>query len=205
MSFLTVEDTIPLFKSYGIPNLDLVEFGVYSGNCLKRLIDGMESIGKPFNKVWAADAFVGGLPKETEGLWQNPDWTEHAFDISADKGLKSVEEAIAYVHNHVERDNVVYVPGYFAESLTVGLAKNMGEHSLSYAHVDCDIHSSSLQALTFLFQYKLLCIGAIIRFDDICSAPRSAGQHLAWSQTIRRHNVKNRELADNVFLVLGYE
>lgn len=204
MSFYSVEDTFPLILDYMAPDKDLFEGGIYSGNTLKRLADGSENLGKPFRKIWAADSFAG-LPEDTPGLFVNPDWPKGAFNICEDRGLKSVEEGIAYVQNHVQRDNVIYVPGFFEDSLTEGLAKNIGQENISYLHVDVDIHKSSLQLLNFVLKYNLLCVGCLIRFDDYNSTGNNAGERLAWSQVTNKYNITSHRLADNVFQVITHD
>lgn len=204
MSYYHVEDTFPIIQYYGVMNLDLMQGGLYVGNTFKRLIDGAESIGKPFRRKFAADSFQG-LPKETEGLYENPDWTEGAFNICADKGYESIPDAIKAVSDYVGSNNVTYIPGFFCDSLTKDVAELIGAKQISCLDVDVDIHSSSLELLDFAFKYKLLCNQCILRFDDYNSTPNNAGQRLAWKQIIHRFNVKNRELADNVFLVLSYD
>lgn len=201
MNYFSIEDCFSLIGRYGISDKDLFQGGVYTGNTLLRLIEGAESVNKPFRRIFAADCFIGGLPKETDGLYQNPDWPEHAFDVSKDYGLKTIQEAMQFVHSRVNKDNVVYIPGYFSESLNKELADFIGEKNISFLDVDVDIHSSSLELLDFVFQYNILCDAAIIRFDDYNSTPDNAGQRLAWSQIVSKYKVWSVQCSDNVFQV----
>jgi hypothetical protein len=201
MNFAHPEDTFKFILSHVKPDLDLFEAGVAGGGSLLKLINGAEEVGKPFKRVWAADCYQGGLPIEAEGVFKNPDWKPGVFDICKDKGLNSVEEAIAYVSNYVNKDNVVYVPGYFCDSLTEDLAKNIEEEQISYLNVDCDLYISSIQVLEFVFKYNLLCIGSLIRFDDWQGIPENCGQRLAWRQIINKYRVNYFQLTENVFQV----
>lgn len=200
-NYLTVEETTEYIRN--APQGDLGEWGTYSGNTLRRLIECAIKVEKPFITVWSFDAFMGGLPQETEGVYINPDWVKGAFDISADRGYISVEEAIKAVSDYVGY-NVTYVPGYFADTLTPQQALTIGERSLSYAHIDCDIHSSSKQVLEFLFKYKLIMENGLIRFDDICSTPANGGQKLALTQCLHKYQPVLNQLSANLFQLIRY-
>ena len=201
MSYLSVEDTFPLLNR--IPEGDLIEFGVFSGNCLNRLIKGAESAGKPFKGVVGFDSFIG-IPKETEGVLHNPEWPEGAFNVCKDFNLQSIEEGIEFVRGNVERKDIQLVPGYFEKSLTPILGDLLID-STSYAHIDVDLYSSTIEVLDWIFTHRVLKVGAIIRYDDwMWCREGEAGNSLAHQQMVQKYGVQFNRLAYNVFQLMSY-
>lgn len=200
MYYSTVEDTFQFLGK--LPKGNLVEFGIFSGNTMNRLIKGAEKEGNPFIEVHGLDSFVG-LPAETKGVYENSDWPIGAFNVSHDFGLKSVDEAMEFVRGRIERKDINFYPGFFSESLTQELGEKL-VNSISYAHIDVDIYSSSFQVLDFIFTYKLLLRGAIIRYDDWCSVPEyKGGNSLAHADIVRKWRPMFNRLSTNVFQYLG--
>lgn len=192
----TVEGTFQWMNQ--IPKGNLLEFGVFSGNTMNRLIKGAEASGQPFEAVYGFDSWVG-LPKETEGVWQNPEWPAGAFNVCHDFNLKSTEEALVFVQGRVERKDIVLVSGFFTDTLNEGWGNSLKE-SCSYLHVDVDIHASTLQVLDFIFKYNILKSGALIRYDDWMSTPEyQGGNSLAHLQAELKYGVQFNRLGMNVF------
>ncbi len=200
--YLTVEDTYQFLDK--IPDGNLIEFGVFSGNCFNRLIKGAEAAGKPFHEVYGFDSFTG-IPEETEGVLHNPEWPVGAFNVCKDFNLKSVEEAIAFVRNNVERKDIKLIDGYFEKSLTPDVGEGLS-NSASYIHIDVDLYRSSVEVLDFILTYQVLKIGGIIRYDDwLWCAEGEAGNSLAHQQMVQKYNVKFNRLSTNVFQLVSYD
>ena len=200
MSYLTVEDSFQFFPK--LPSGNLLEFGVFSGNCLNRLINGAEAAGFPFVNVYGFDSFVG-LPKETPGVYQNPEWPEAAFSLCNDYKLNSIDEAMDFVRGRVDRKDITLVPGFFDKSLDETWG-NLLRNSASYIHIDVDIHRSSVEVLDFVFTYEIPKIGCLIRYDDWCSTPEyRGGNSLAHIDAERKYKVKFNRVATNIFQYLG--
>jgi len=201
--FLTVEDTLPLM--YNMPNGSLLEAGVYNGNTLTRLIGLAQQSARTFHAVFGYDSFQG-LPKETTGLWENPDWQEGAFNVQRDHGLASINEAIDFIIKKVKEvkssETALYLyPGFFEDTMTESQALiHSTLYPISYFHIDCDLHSSTKTCLEWALKYKIMLSGCIIRFDDIASTPEGAGQKLALKVAAAKFNVKWDQVADNVFI-----
>lgn len=208
MNFDTVEDSLKYIDNNRYDFLDVYEFGVFNGNTLGRLIKGFREKGVKIRHFWGFDSFEG-LPKENPLVWNNPEWPEGAFNVQKDFGLHSVDEAVEFVYNNLKQvnldDNVTLIPGYFSETCT---EKNWAERAMGqaeYIHIDADIYLSSYQALDFCFDCWIPGFGTVIRFDDIASTPRSAGQHLAWDKIKVKYSVQTEQLSYNVFRVLSYD
>ncbi len=159
-------------------------------------------------RFWGFDSFAG-LPKEDPKVWQNPEWPEHAFNVQNDFGLRSVDEAVEFVYNNLKQvnldDNVTLIPGYFSDTCTDENWSRLAMAQADYIHIDADIYISSYQALDFCFDHWIPGFGTLIRFDDIASTPRNAGQHLAWDKIKSKYTVQAEQLSYNVFRVLSYD
>jgi hypothetical protein len=200
MYYQTVEDTFQYLPK--LPKGNLIEFGVFNGNTMNRLIKGAEAANNPFVAVLGFDSFIG-LPKETDGIYHNPDWPEGAFNVSKDFGLQSVDEALTFVRGRIDRKDIDLVPGFFSETLTPTLA-GIFLNDFSYIHIDVDIYSSTFQVLDWLLSYKLIKHGAVVRYDDWISTPEyMGGNSLAHADAVRKHRVMFNRLSVNVFQYLG--
>ena len=201
MSYLTVEDTFQFMNK--LPNGNLLEFGIFSGNTMNRLIKGAESVGKPFEKVYGFDSFIG-LPEETKGVWQNPEWPKGAFNVCFDFDLKSVEHGMEFVRSRVERQDINLIPGFFSESLVREIGEPLRD-SCSYLHIDVDIHASTVQVLDFIFNYSILKYGALVRYDDWASTPEyQGGNSLAHMQAEIKYKIDWNRISMNVFQFIGH-
>jgi hypothetical protein len=205
IKFDTVEDSLKYVE--GMDGDDVYEFGVFSGNTLGRIIDGLRRKNVKVGHFWGFDSFEG-LPAEDPKVWHNPEWPEGAFNVQADFGLKSIDEAIEFVHKNIEQvnvdKNVILIPGYFSETCTRDWIDNPDWRPAQYIHIDADIFISSFQALDFCFNYGIAQYGTIVRFDDIASTFKVAGQHLAWDKVKYSYCIEYEQLSYNVFRILRY-
>lgn len=200
MSYLTVEDTFQFLTK--IPQGNLVEFGVFSGNTMNRLIKGAEAANQPFEKVFGFDSFEG-LPKETDGVWQNPEWPEGAFNVCKDFNLQTIGEAIDFVKNRVERKDIRLIPGFFEWSLS-SYAEELKD-SASYLHIDVDIYRSTCEVLEFLFSNRVAKPLSLFRYDDWISTPEyKGGNSLAHLELSRKYKINFNRIDTNVFQLINY-
>ncbi len=191
--FATVEDTFKYIDQ--IPDGNLMEFGVYHADTLERLCKR-----KHFEQVWGLDSFCG-LPKNNEG---NPDWVESAFNVCKDKGFKSIKEAKKYIIERVGRTDLNLIEGWFEDTLTKDLGWQLYD-SCSYAHIDCDLFSSSLTCLEWLFKYNVMKEGCLIRFDDWHTyAEYHCEQPKAYALTVAKYQPMISRVFQNVFILDGY-
>ena len=79
-------------------------------------------------------------------------------------------------------ENVKLVKGLFNETLPTHLeyqaAFGMRKAPISYLHIDCDLYSSSIQALKILSNAGKLRIGTVVLFDDLVRSCWSLHLHL---------------------------
>lgn len=80
--------------------------------------------------------------------------------------------------------DVRIVQGFFRESLTPALASEIGRHGAAFVHIDCDLYSSTIEALNFCT--PLVKTGTIIYFDDwyLSEGDLSLGEAQACSEWV---------------------
>ena len=190
---MTVEDTLNL----QIWNGNLIEFGVYHADTLRRLVKGFT-----FDEVWGFDSFQG-LPADAinDG---NPDWREGSFNVLLDDNFTDTNEAMAYIRAKVRHPKLSLVEGWFKDSLTADIGKKLAG-TCSYAHIDTDIFSSTLDCLNWLFKYKVMKPGCIMRFDDWASGLQyNSGQPKAFNLAVATFLPSLERLGLNVWRLHDY-
>lgn len=153
-SFLRVWRYLSLGKISG----DYLEFGVLEGMSFEL---SLRAAAKNYSKTspdsprfFAFDSFEG-LPvtdNQDAPAFQQGDLrgSKHRFQKNIRKAAKGWD--------------VIIIEGFYDETLTAALLK---EHHLSkaaFVNIDCDLYSSTLQALNFVT--PLLQTGSILFFDD---------------------------------------
>lgn len=133
---------------------DFVEFGVYSGGSLCRMVEVL----RPANMIgrfYGFDSFQG-MPK-VDSFSRFPSyWHEGAFaDTSKEQVLRYLTSRLGHV------DDVELVEGWFSESIPTVRDRIT---SVAFARVDCDLYSSTVDVFDFLA--GRLVDGAIVYFDD---------------------------------------
>ena len=80
------------------------------------------------------------------------------------------------------------IPGFFNETLTAKLAKEIAP--ASYVDINCDLYVSTSQALDFLFRFHIARPGTLISYDDWHETPLHNGESLAHEEAARMWNVE---------------
>ncbi len=191
----TIEDSFQYIDQ--IPDGNLIEFGVYHADALSRIMKRRKFIG-----VWGFDSFCGLPPKaELEG---NPDWKEHSFDICRDDGFATPEDAKKFIREKCGRKDINLVEGWFENTLTYDLGMKLC-NTASYVNVDCDLYSSSITCLNWLFKYQIMKCGGLIRYDDFAYGySQGIGQVLAHRRMSVKYNINLISLYSNVFILESY-
>lgn len=136
----------------------VLEFGVYTGNSLRRI--AAQSPGT----VHGFDSFEG-LPE---------DWTHFQK-----KGRFSLRGELP----DVGAANIVLHKGWFTDTLPSFLVQNPGP--VRFAHIDCDLYSSAKTVLDGLA--PRLATGTIILFDEYLNYPGwERHEHRAFQEMISR-------------------
>lgn len=133
-----------------------LEFGVYNGTSLLCMYRELEALGLRDVRLFGFDSFQGLPPEaaeEDEGRWEpgrchSP--LEFTTAVLASEG--------------VDWQRVSLVPGWFQETLTSETRNALGLSKASVIMIDCDLYSSSKQALEFCA--PLIEDEALIIFDE---------------------------------------
>lgn len=86
------------------------------------------------------------------------------------------------------------MPG-FDKTLTPSLVAERDMAPALYVDIDCDLYSSSVTVLEWLFENKLIVPGTIIWYDDIAAGGGySGGEGLVHRQAVRKYEVVAKEI-----------
>ena len=137
---------------------DYAEFGCCGAMTFCIVYDLLAEYPKavgPFH-LWAFDSFQG-LPKATLPEDSHPEWKEGSM-------ATSVEEFHGLCRSHgVPPSAYTTVAGFYEESLNAS-APGPRPEKIRLAFIDCDLYSSTREALNFLM--PRLQHGMILAFDD---------------------------------------
>jgi O-methyltransferase len=135
---------------------DYLEFGVYNGTSIVSAYRETEALGLTSMRLFGFDSFEG-LPAaaahEDEGKWKPGAWRS---DLEFTRAVLDDEG--------VDRKRVTLVPGWFSDTCVPETARKFGITKASVIMVDCDIYSSTKEALNFCA--PLIQDSALILFDD---------------------------------------
>lgn len=164
--------------------------------------------GQAPRRLWGFDSFAG-LPEETGGntsYVQQSHFVHGAWDGRVALGVRSPAELKDRVGSYLNDTRVRLVHGFYNESLTSKLAKKM--RPALYVDVDCDLYSSTLTALAWLFEHRLVQVGTVIGYDDWEQGGPSAGEQRAHAEVQTRYGVQFNLLTEGfggvAFVVKGF-
>jgi hypothetical protein len=162
-------------RAHGSPLGDYLEFGVYNGTSLISTYRETETLALTGMRLFGFDSFQGLPPAaawEDDGTWRPGAWrSELAFT-----------EAVLATEG-VDRTRVTLVPGWFSDTCTPETAARLGIRHASVIMIDCDIYSSTKEALAFCA--PLIGDRALMLFDDWHSgnlAARNKGERRAFEE-----------------------
>ena len=144
------ESLLKEIEARAIPGA-IVEFGVFRGDWLLRLIEACERNGirRP---MFGFDSFEG-LPRPS---------AEHDLDCWSEGDYAASVEDVGRRLEVARRANVTLVKGWFNATLHATPAQGIRE--IAFARVDCDLYEPAVDCLEYLA--GRLSDGAILVFDD---------------------------------------
>jgi hypothetical protein len=159
------------------------EFGVYEGKSLLMFYDLYKKyLSIENSSFYGFDSFQG-LPEEIKDK-NNPSYCS--------KGEYSVAGNIS---EGLNQEKIKIVKGFFSESLTEDFAASLNQ-KIGLLHIDCDIYTSTYQALDFCFKNNLIVPGTIIMYDDWGGYHEKqvnefeCGEGLAHKEIMQKYNKK---------------
>ena len=159
-------------------NGDLYQFGVFTGGGLKTWVDAMPTFNISFSQqLWGFDSFIGMPYEANASLYQkkthlkNPSWQPGGLNASAVMQASDWPSLRTQMIRNIgySEHKAHLIKGFYNESLVDGaqLARRLGMRPALLVDIDCDLYSSSKQALEFMLEAGLLVKGSFIYYDDI--------------------------------------
>jgi hypothetical protein len=151
---------------------DLLEFGVFNGSSLRRLVEIFRPLGI-IDRFYGFDSFEGLPPPDPAS--DVGYWTAGSFSNT------SVETVSAYLQQGLgEISDVELIKGWF--DITLPLMKDR-INSIAFVRVDCDLYKSTVDMFGFLS--GRLVDGSVLYFDDWTHDHRT-GETRAFFEFARR-------------------
>lgn len=157
---------------------DYLEFGVYNGTSLVSTFRETQAMGLTNVRLFGFDSFQG-LPEaaatDDGGKWQPGAWRS---DLEFTEAVLDAEG--------VDRRRVTLVPGWFSDTCNEATARRHKITKASVIMVDCDIYTSTREALNFCA--PLIKDQALILFDDWNTgdlAAKNLGERKAFDEWLR--------------------
>lgn len=176
------------FDNYG-PGTDLtdiVEFGVYKCGSMKKICSYLRDNNWWWSYVIGIDSWEG-LPAESDGVSVFKKFSPGAYKTkkpNKDKLRKIFWPYIDLIDKNFKDLN---------NEDTSLLMKCM------LVHIDCDLYSSTKQALTWCFDNKLLGKHSLIAFDEFRSTDELSGEELAWTEICDQYPIYVDEIWHNTY------
>lgn len=170
-----------LTQRYGAESIGAyLEFGVYNGTSLVCMHRALEAMGLHQVRLFGFDSFQGFPPTaavEDGGRWQ------------PGRCHSTQEFTSAVLHYEgVDPSRVRLVPGWFSETLNEQTARDLQIDKASVIMIDCDLYSSTRDALEFCA--PLIQDEALILFDEWDARSlegKNMGERRAFTEFLRRH------------------
>ena len=159
---------------------DYLEFGVFNGTSLSCVHDVLTELDMGRVRCFGFDSFEG-LPQEAADE-DGEAWFPGQFACRIDVTRKLLAERGAGC------GHVSLIKGWFKDTLNAKTIDQFGIASTSIVMIDCDLYSSTVRCLEFVF--PLLTDHSVFIFDDWHShnlAERFLGERKAFDEFISRH------------------
>ena len=152
----------------------ILQFGVKDGRTLRKIYnlaaDEFQKSKTSKAVVWGFDSFIG-LPHETVGNYAALEWKPGAYSAAKRTNNRTLQQLhIETIMARIKRktlDDVRLVPGFYKNSLSRELATQIASYGpAAYIDIDCDLYSSTYQALDWVFSNGLVGVGTMIGYDD---------------------------------------
>jgi hypothetical protein len=171
----------------GLSNLgDYLEFGVFNGSSLLAACRQTASMNLEQMRLFGFDSFQGlpaGAQSEDEGVWTAGEWRS---ELEFTRAVLDAEG--------VDWSRVTLVPGWFSDTCNGDTAAAHRITKASVIMVDCDLYSSTRQALDFCA--PLITDVALVMFDDWHAgrlAEKGLGEKKAFEEWLAEWNCFSAE------------
>ena len=182
---------------------DIIEFGTYSGSSIVELARQVKTHNIPVRKIFTVDSFQG-LPAEKDKIPVHNDWTEGSFNAQKYFCVNAPEECICILREKFFRESplpIEIIRAKFSE-LNKFVINLFDIRKFCYINVDCDLYTSTVDALSWIFDNNLLATNALVRYDDYHSLP-NGGEALAHKEICEEYELGFEYLDRGTFRFLG--
>lgn len=173
----------------------MYQFGVYTGRSLKGTTRALRAQGVAYRTFWGLDSFQG-LPNEHKSelrsTHSSAEWQQGTFNAADMFKTHSYSALISKISAYVDDPHVQFVRGYYNESCTTELAVRM--RPALFVDIDVDLYISTVQAMSFLLENKLLVVGSLVGYDDWPAGGRAGGEQRAHREITRKFGLQWRNI-----------
>ena len=194
---------------------DIYQFGVYTGISMKQLLWASDSrsvepkywarLGKGASwmhkmlpgardfprRLYGFDSFQGLPSEQNRGVLpryvQKSGFEQGAWDARKAMGVTRSDELMERVSDYLNDTRVKLVPGFFNVSLTSQVAQEM--KPALYIDIDVDLYSSTMTALSWMFERGLVEPGTVIGYDDWGQGGKHDGERKAHAEIAKNYGV----------------
>lgn len=172
-------------EKFNPDNMDVYEFGAYRCESMQLIECLFYAYQIPVRKSFAFDSWAG-LPDEAENVARSPVFSRGAFaDVNFLFPLRHTELVKCWFRDLNKVDIFI---------------RDMKPASL--VHIDCDLYISTLEALTFMFDHRLIVPGTVLAFDEYKSVEpaEAGGEAKAFLEITQKYNIDSEELYRNEYI-----
>jgi hypothetical protein len=173
-SDLLIEENINGSISTNPALSDVYQFGVCTGNGLCHIARMLKEEKASVRTYHGFDVFSGMPEEENEPIF-DVNWTGGVFNELERRGASSVTEVVQALldewdEEHADCSLCIYA-GLYKDSLPelkhnrIDFCKENLRPAL-VVHIDCDLYTSTIEALDFMYSMHLIQPGTIIIYDD---------------------------------------
>lgn len=178
----------------------IYQFGVWCGHSIIALQKLFDEYDLPQPTIYGFDSFIG-LPKEEIDKTGDKAWFEGNFSAVKDFECATIEEAKQKIVERLPHpEKVVLIGGFYNESLNVETIKKYNIKPADYIDVDCDIYSSTISVLDFVFGnclYKGETF-SVVGYHDWSSTPLyQGGESKAHKEKCKQYCIVCKEFWNN--------
>ena len=167
-----------LKEKQGLELGDYLEFGVYNGTSISLMDQVLQKKKIKTMRLFGFDSFEG-LPALEEND-SNSKWFEGQFKCDYSTTLDRLNK------RGVQMDRLSLIKGFFSDSLTEVLKEEKQMQKASVIMIDCDMYSSTLEALEF--SVSLILDQCVVIFDDWYPlAHKNQGEKKAFDDFLKAH------------------
>lgn len=179
---------------------DIYIFGIWSGCSTYDIIKYLKENKIKYDKIYGFDSFKG-FPVETADIDRCVDFTLGEYSSTVLYDEPDTRKVMNEIYRGIGENKLRFYDGFYSDILNKDLVEKENMKSASYVDIDVDLHISTVELLTWMFDNKLICKGTVIYFDDWGSTRKyTGGESLAWKQIVEKYNIKYSWIVSETYM-----